>query len=242
MIGLRRRYEELGVDGLADAPRPGQPRTVARARVLTATLEPPRKSLGRSRTGRRGRWPAGWGVSATAVLDVWREHRVQPWQSQMFKFSTDPELVGKVTDVVGLHLAPPANAVVLCIDEKSQIQARDRTQPMLPMRQGSAERRTLDSKRHGTTTRFAALEIATGNVIGACKPRHRHDEFLAFLKQVARACPGQELHLVMDNYAAHKRVEIRDWLAANPRMHVHFTPTSGSWLNLVEVWFAIIER
>ena len=133
---------------------------------------------------------------------------------------------------------------MLCIDEKSQIQALDRTAPMLPMQPGLPERRTHDYMRHGTSTLFAALEIATGKVTGACKPRHRHQEFLAFLKQVARAYPDGtgELHLVMDNYAAHKKVEVRDWLAANPRIHVHFTPTSGSWLNLVEVWFGIIER
>jgi transposase len=241
VIGWRRRYEEFGVPGLYDAPRPGPPRTVDRAKVLAATLEPPPKSLGVTHWSSR-LLARRLQISPTAVLDVWREHRVQPWRSRTFKFSTDPELVGKVTDVVGLYLAPPDNAIVLCIDEKSQIQALDRTQPMLPMAEGSVERRTHDYKRHGTTTLFAALEIATGKVTGACKPRHRHQEFLAFLKQVARAYPDQELHLVMDNYAAHKRIEIKDWLAANPRIHVHFTPTSGSWLNLVEVWFSIIER
>ncbi len=161
---------------------------------------------------------------------------------ETFKFSTDPELVGKVTDVVGLYLAPPEDAIVLCVDEKSQIQALDRTAPMLPMQPGLPERRTHDYKRHGTSTLFAALEIATGKVTGACKPRHRHQEFLAFLKQVARAYPEQELHLVMDNYATHKTAEVRTWLERNPRFHVHFTPTSASWLNLVEVWFGIIER
>ena len=156
-----------------------------------------------------------------------------PWRVETFKVSTDPELVAKVTDVVGLYLAPPENAIVPCIDEKSQIQALDRTAPMLAMQPGLPARRTHDYRRHGTTTLFAALEIATGTVTGAVKPRHRHQEFLAFLKQVARAYPDGELHLVMDNYAAHKRVEVRDWLAANPRIHAHFTPTSGSWLNLV---------
>ena len=149
-------------------------------------------------------------------------------------------LVAKVTDVVGLYLAPPQNAIVLCVDEKSQIQALDRTAPMLPLRPGFAERRTHDYKRHGTTTLFAALEIATGQITATCKPRHQ--QFLAFLKQVARAYPARQLHLVMDNYAAHKRIEVKDWLAANPRIHVHFTPTSASWLNLVEVWFAIISN
>ena len=144
--------------------------------------------------------------------------------------------------MVGLYLAPPENAVVLCVDEKSQIQALDRTAPMLPLQPGLPERRTHDYVRHGTSTLFAALEIATGQVTAACKPRHRHQEFLAFLKQVARAYPDQQLHLVMDNYATHKKAEVRTWLDANPRISVHFTPTSGSWLNLVECWFSIIER
>jgi len=173
------------------------------------------------------------------VLRTWRHHRVQPWRAETFKFSTDPELVAKVTDAVGLYPAPPENAIVLCVDEKSQIQALDRTQKMQP---GFPERRTHDYVRHGTSTLFVALEVATEKVTAACKPRHRHQEFVAFLKQVARAYPDQELHLVMDNYAAHKRVEVRDWLQNNPRIHVHFTPTSGSWLNLVEVWFGIIEK
>jgi transposase len=176
------------------------------------------------------------GIGDATVAKAWRDYRVQPWRSQTFKFSTDPELVAKVTDVVGLYLAPPENAIVLCVDEKSQIQALDRTQKMLPMQPGFPERRTNDYVRHGTSTLFAALEIATGTVTAACKPRHRHQEFLAFLKQVAKAYPddvdehGQptELHLVMDNYAAHKRIEVRRWLAAHPRIHVHFTPTSGS--------------
>ena len=181
-------------------------------------------------------------IGNATVARAWRKYGVQPWRSETFKFSTDPELVGKVTDVVGLYLAPPENAIVLCVDEKSQIQGRWTGPLRLPMQPHSCEKRTADYVRHGTTTLFAALEIATGKVTGACKPRHRHQEFLAFLKQVARAYPEGALHLVMDNYAAHKRVEVRDWLAANPRISVHFTPTSGSWLNLVEVWFGIIER
>ena len=144
--------------------------------------------------------------------------------------------------MVGLYLRPPGNAVVLCVDEKSQIQALNRTQKVLPMQPGHAEQRTHDYVRHGTTTLFAALEVATGRVTGLCKNRHRHQEFLAFLRHVARAYPDQQLHLVMDNYAAHKRSEVKAWLRANPRIQVHFTPTSASWLNLVEVWFGIIER
>ena len=167
---------------------------------------------------------------------------MKPWKAETFKFSTDPELVAKVTDVIGLYLAPPENAIVLCVDEKSQVQALNRTQKTLPMQPGHPEQRTHDYVRHGTTSLFAALDIATGKVTGVCKNRHRHQEFLAFLKHLARAYPEGQLHLVMDNYATHKRPEIKAWLAANPRIHVHFTPTSGSWLNMVEIWFGIIER
>ena len=241
VIGWRARYQESGMAGLHDAPRPGGPRTLDRAEVLAATLKPPPKKLGVTHWSSR-LLASRLGVSASTVLDVWREHGVQPWRCETFKFSTDPELVAKVTDVVGLYLAPPDNAVVLCVDEKSQIQALDRTAPMLPLRPGLPQRRTHDYKRHGTTTLFAALDIATGQVTTACKPRHRQQEFLAFLKQVAKAHPDRQLHLVMDNYAAHKTPAVKEWLAANPRIHVHFTPTSGSWLNLVEVWFSIIER
>ena len=211
------------------------------AKIVAVTLEPPPKKYGVTHWSSRllGQHLR---ISNGTIAKAWRDYGVAPWRVETFKFSTDPELVGKVTDVVGLYLAPPQNAIVLCIDEKSQIQALDRTAPMLAMQPGLPARRTHDDKRHGTTTVFAALEIATGKVTGAVKARHRHQEFLAFLKQVARAYPQDELHLVMDNYAAHKRIEIRDWLAANPRVHTHFTPTSGSWLNLVEVWFGIIER
>jgi transposase len=179
-------------------------------------------------------------VSNATVARAWREYGVQPWRAETFKFSTDPELVAKVTDVVGLYLAPPQDVVVLCVDEKSQIQALDRTAPMLPLQPGLPARRTHDYVRHGTTTTtlFAALEIATGKVTAICQPRHRHQEFLRFLRQVARAYPEADLHLVMDNYAAHKHPAVRAWLAAHPRITVHFTPTSASWMNLVEVWFA----
>ncbi len=241
----RARYARGGLAALSDAERSGRPKTVDDRRIVEATLRPPPKKLGVTHWSSRLLAPR-LGVAHATVARAWKAYGVQPWRAETFKFSTDPELVGKVTDVVGLYLAPPENAVVLCVDEKSQIQALDRTAPMLPMQPGLPERRTHDYKRNGTTTLFAALDIATGKVTAACKPRHRHQEFLAFLKQVAKAYPddgtGQELHLVMDNYAAHKRVEIRNWLAANPRIHVHFTPTSGSWLNLVEVWFGIIER
>ena len=231
----------MGLAGLADVQRPGRPRQVDRAAILTATLTPPPTSLGVTHWSSR-LLATRLGVDHSTVAAVWKEYGIRPWRAETFKFSTDPELEAKVTDVVGLYLAPPDNAIVLCVDEKSQIQALDRTQKTLPMRPGHAEQRTHDYVRHGTATLFAALEVATGKVTGLCKQRHRHQEFLAFLKHVARAYPGVELHLVMDNYATHKTPEVRAWLADHPRIHVHFTPTSGSWLNLVEVWFGIIER
>src|ERR1700712_5580283 len=237
----RARYDADGIDGLIDEPRSGRPREVDRSKIIAVTLTPPPKKLGITHWSSR-LLADHLKTSNSTVAKAWREAGVQPWRSETFKFSTDPELVAKVTDIVGVYLAPPENAIVLCVDEKSQIQALDRTQPTLPMQPQLPERQTHDYIRHGTTTLFAALEIASGTVTAACKPRHRHQEFLAFLKQVARAYPDQQLHLVMDNYAAHKHVEIRDWLTANPRIQVHFTPTSASWLNLVEVWFSIIER
>jgi len=237
----RSRYAERGLVGLVDQKRPGRPRTVDRAKIISATLTPPPRSLGVTHWSSRLLAPR-LGVDHATVAAVWAEYGVKPWKAETFKFSTDPELEAKVRDVIGLYLAPPENAVVLCVDEKSQVQALNRTQKVLPMQPGHAEQRTHDYVRHGTTTLFAALDIATGKVTGLCKNRHRHQEFLAFLKHVARAYPDRELHLVMDNYAAHKRVEVRDWLAANPRIQVHSTPTSASWLNLVEVWFGIIER
>ena len=241
VLKWRGRFERDGLDGLFDEDRSGRPRQVDHEAIIVATLTPPPKSLGVTHWSSR-LLAARLKVGNATVARAWREYGVQPWRRETFKFSTDPELVAKVTDVIGLYLAPPENAIVLCVDEKSQIQALDRTAPILPMRPGLPERATHDYVRHGTTTLFAALDIATGQVTGACLPRHRHQEFLRFLKQVARAYPENELHLVMDNYATHKRPEVKAWLAANPRIHVHFTPTSGSWLNLVEVWFGIIQR
>ena len=237
----RSRYAENGVAGLVGEKRPGRPRQVDRVAIIAATLTPPPQSLGVTHWSSRLLAPR-LGVDHATVAAVWKEYGVKPWKAETFKFSTDPELEAKVTDVIGLYLAPPENAIVLCVDEKSQLQALDRTQKTLPMQPGHAEQRTYDYVRHGTTTLFAALEIATGQVTGLCKNRHRHQEFLAFLKHLARAYPDQQLHLVMDNYATHKRPEVKRWLADNPRIHPHLTPTSGSWLNLVEVWFSIIER
>src|SRR3954447_20793534 len=204
----RTRYARSGIGGLSDEARSGRPRTIDHRRILRATLKAPPKKLGITHWS--SRLLAGHlGIGDATVARAWREYGVAPWRSETFKFSTDPELVAKVTDVVGLYLAPPQHAVVLCVDEKSQIQALDRTAPMLPLQPGLPARRTHDYVRHGTTTLFAALEIATGKVTGICKPRHRPQEFLVFLRHVARAYPDGQLHLVMDNYATHKRPEVR---------------------------------
>lgn len=235
------RYRAEGVAGLDDRPRSGRPRVVDAAKVLAATLTPPPKSLGVTHWSSRLLAPRV-GLDHGQVAKVWRDYGIRPWKVETFKFSTDPELEGKIRDVIGLYLAPPENAIVLSLDEKSQIQALDRTQPVLPMAPLHPEQRTHDYVRHGTTSLFAALEVATGKITGRCFDRHTHVEFLKFLKVVAAAYPDQDLHLVMDNYATHKKAEVKAWLANNPRITVHFTPTSGSWLNMVEAWFSIIER
>jgi transposase len=237
----RTRYAERGLPGLAEEKRSGRKRSIDQRRIVAETLRPPPASLGVTHWSSR-LLANRLGTSHVTITEAWKRYGVKPWKAETFRFSTDPELEAKVTDVIGLYLAPPENAIVLCCDEKSQIQALNRTQKTLPMQPGHAEQRTHDYVRHGTTTLFAALEIATGRITGVCKNRHRHQEFLAFLKHVARAYPDGELHSVMDNYAAHKHPNVNAWLAGNPRIHVHFTPTSGSWLNLVEVWFSIIER
>jgi len=182
------------------------------------------------------------GVGDATVARAWRRYGVKPWRRETFKFSTDPELEAKVRDVIGLYLNPPEKAIVLCVDEKSQIQALNRTQPILPLRPGLPEKATHDYQRNGTATLFAALEIATGKVTDRCYERHGKAEFLDFLKAVARAYPRRRLHVVCDNYHTHKHADINAWLDKNPRVTLHFTPTSGSWLNLVEVFFSIITR
>ena len=237
----RSRYEADGLDGLEDEPRSGRPAEIDPLDVVIATLEAPPRRLGVTHWSTR--LLAGeLGISNATVARVWSDYELQPWRSETFKFSTDPELEAKVRDIVGLYLHPPDKAVVVCVDEKSQIQALDRTAPILPLRPGLAERRTHDYVRHGTTTLFAALEVATGKVLDACYPRHRHTEFLDFLKRVAKAYPRRELHVVLDNYGTHKHPTVQAWLAKNPRVELHFTPTSGSWLNMVEIFFAIITR
>jgi transposase len=241
VIAWKRRYAEEGLGGLDDRPKSGRPRRVDAAEIVVRTMEPPPDKLGVTHWSSR-LLAAELGVSNVTVAKVWREYGLQPWRVQTFKFSTDPELEAKVRDVVGLYLHPPEKAVVLCVDEKSQVQALDRTAPILPLRPGIPEKQTHDYKRNGTTTLFAALEVATGRVTDACYPRHRHEEFLKFLKQIAKAYPRVPLHLVVDNYATHKHPAVKAWLARNPRVTLHFTPTSGSWLNLVEIFFGIITR
>jgi transposase len=256
VIKWRRQYAEAGLAGLEDAPRPGGPRRVltgkAISEILSATVTPPPDALQAAGvTHWSSRRLAEWlrrsrriEVSHDSITRLWRRFCLQPHRSEGFKFSTDPRLDAKVRDVVGLYLHPPDNAVVLCIDEKSQCQALERSQPILPMRSGIPERQTHDYARHGVTCLFAALEIATGQVTDACYPRHRHQEFLRFLKKTAAAYPATELHVVLDNYATHKHADVRKWLAKpeNQRISLHFVPTSCSWLNLVECFFSIITR
>jgi transposase len=245
VIAWRKRYAREGLGGrLSDRPRRGRPPSVRRdrrAEILAATLAPPPEALGVTHWS--SRLLAGeLGISHSTVARVWTEHDLKPWQIETFKFSTDPQLDARVRHVVGLYLDPAAHAIVVCVDEKSQIQALERTQPVPPMAPGRPERRTHGYLRHGTTTLCAALEVATGRVTDACHPRHRHIEFLGFLKQVAKAYPRRQLHLVLDNYATHKHAMVQAWLATHSRVRLHLTPTYASWLNLVEVFFAIIDR
>jgi transposase len=215
----RSRYLVSGLAGLADDPWPGRPRRIDRARVVFETLKPPPKSHWATHWSTR-RLAKRLGISNAQVADIWAGWGVQLWRRGMFKFSTDPELEAKVVDVVGLYLDPPEKAIVLSLDEKSQIQALDRTRPLLPMTPGKIERGTADYVRHGTTTLFAALNTATGHVTSACKPRHRAREFPTLCKQVARAYPTGDLHIVMDNYSTHKHKDVQTWLAANPSGHL----------------------
>jgi transposase len=241
VIAWKKRYAAAGIAGLRDLPKPGRPAQIDEVAVVLATLEPPPARLGVTHWSSR-LLGEQLGISNVWVAKIWRTWGLQPWRRETFKFSTDPQLAAKVRDVVGLYVNPPDKAVVLSIDEKSQIQALDRTAPILPLRPGLPEKATHDYVRHGTTTLFAALEVATGKVTDACYPRHRHEEFLRFLKQVAKAYPRVTLHLVVDNYATHNHPAVQAWLARHPRITMHFTPTSGSWLNMVEIFFGIITR
>jgi transposase len=235
----RRRYLERGPDGLLDEPRPGAPRTIGDERVealITRTLE--QKPLGATHWSTRS-MARRMGMSQSSVSRIWRAFGLQPQRTESFKLSTDPLFVDKVRDVVGLYLDPPERAVVLCVDEKSQIQALARFQPILPMLTGTPERRSHDYVRHGTTSLFAGLDTLTGKVIGALHRRHRAIEFRSFLERLDAEVPAElDVHLVLDNYATHKTPAIKRWLLRHPRFHLHFTPTGASWLNLVERWFA----
>jgi transposase len=238
----RGRFLRERMAGLADAPRPGREPTydrAARDRVIAFTLEPP--PFGTTHWSSRA-MAARTGISVTTVQRIWRSANLKPHRTETFKFSTDPDLVAKVRDVVGLYLSPPERAIVLSVDEKTQIQALDRTAPMLPMKPGQVERHTHDYKRNGTTHLFAALEVATGKVTTQTRNRHTAADFLAFLRQVERAYPEGELAVVLDNVSSHKTPAIRKWLDEHPRISFHFTPTSASWMNQIETWFGILSR
>ena len=236
----RSRFVADGIDGLSDEPRPGAPRKITDAQVEEVIV----KTLEEAPLSQDTHWStrsmaAATGMSQSAISRIWRTFGLKPHRVQTWKLSTDPHFVDKVRDVVGLYLDPPENAVVLCVDEKSQMQAVDRTAPILPVMPTTPARMTHDYVRHGTTSLFAALNLATGSVIAQHHRRHRHQEFLKFLKTIDANTPAElELHLVCDNYATHKTPAIKNWLLQHPRFHVHFTPTSASWLNLVERWFA----
>ena len=243
VVDWRARYVAGGIRALDDQPRSGRPPEIDEIDVVVATLaEDGRPPAHLGVTHWSARLAAELNISFASVARIWRKWNLQPWRRETFKFSTDPALDAKIRDIVGLYMDPPEKAVVVCIDEKSQIQALDRTAPILPIRLGLPEKATHDYVRHGTTTLFAALEVATGRVEQLCQPRHRHHEFLRFLKQVAKAYPRVRLHVVCDNYATHKHPAVKAWLARNPRITLHFTPTSGSWLNMVEIFFGIITR
>jgi transposase len=241
----RARFLEDRLEGLVDEPRPGAPRTISDAQVeqvITRTLES--KPEAATHWSTRGMAQAS-GLSQTAIVRIWHAFGLQPHRATTFKLSTDPLFIEKVRDVVGLYMSPPDNAIVLSVDEKSQVQALDRTQPLLPLEPGQVERHTHDYARHGTTSLFAALNVATGQVIGKCHQRHRQQEFVKFLDMIDSTLtrePGVEIHLVMDNYGTHKTPKVRRWFQRHPEYHLHFIPTSSSWLNQVERFFAEITE
>ncbi|QFU90214.1 IS630 family transposase [Amycolatopsis sp. YIM 10] len=237
----RARFVRDRLDGLSDEPRPGRPRTITDDQVehvVVTTLET--KPVNATHWSTRS-LAAQTGMTQSAVSRIWRAFGLKPHKVDTFKISKDPLFVDKVRDVVGLYLDPPGKAVVLCVDEKSQIQALDRSAPVLPMLPGVPERQSFDYVRHGTTSLFAALEIATGQVISAVKRRHRHQEFLAFLRTIDKTVPTElDVHVILDNLSTHKTPAVKTWLLKHPRFHLHFTPTGSSWLNLVERFFAEI--
>lgn len=237
----RKRYAEYGIEGLKDEPKSGRPRRIGQnkvAEIVATTLTLPQ---GMTHWSVR-RLAKQSGVSRSTVHRIWQAYDLKPHRVETFKFSQDPQLKEKVVDIVGLYLNPPEQALVLGVDEKSQIQALERTQPMLPLGPGKVARHTHDYKRNGTTTLFAAINVATGEVIGNCHPRHRHQEFLKFLRQLDKEVSGKELHLVLDNYGTHKHERVQRWLRRHRRFHLHFTPTGASWMNMVEIWFGILTN
>jgi transposase len=239
---IRRRYADGGVGGLHDRPKSGRPPTITarkRAHIVALTLKPPGGGVTHWTTRDLAR---ATGVSHSTVHRLWQAHALKPHQVQTFKFTTDPEAEARIHDVVGLYLHPPANAVVLSLDEKTQIQALSRTQPLLPLRSGLPARQTHDYRRNGLTSLYAALEVATGKVVGECRPRHTGDDFLAFLKRLARTYRQRDLHVILDNSSTHSTPAVQAWLGRHPRVRFHFTPTGASWLNMVEAWFSILTR
>ena len=239
----RRRFLKNRLDGLYDEPRPGAPRTITDDKVeeiVVATLESTPKGATHWSTRELAKRA---GVSRETVRRVWRAFGLRPHRTETFKLSNDPFFIEKVRDIVGLYLDPPERALVLCVDEKSQIQALNRTQPLLPMYPGQVERRTHDYERRGTTSLFAALDVATGRVIGKCYRHHRTKEFVRFLRLIEKEVPEElDVHLIMDNYCTHKSKTVTRWLARRPRFHVHYTPTYSSWINQVERWFALLTN
>jgi transposase len=242
VIAIRRRFEERGIESVyQDAAGRGRPKEMSEdtaAKIIATTMQTTPKNATQWTGDEMAR---RFGVSSSTIYRLWRAHNLQPHRVQNFKFSTDPNFVDKLRDVVGLYMNPPTNAIVLSVDEKSSVQALERTAPILPLREGIPARQTHDYRRNGTTTLFAALDTLTGKVIERCLPRHRHEEFIQFLEHVDRSVPKKlDVHLIMDNYATHKHPDVKEWFADHPRYRVHFTPTSSSWLNAVERFFAEI--
>jgi transposase len=239
---IRRRFAEQGVPGLMDRPRSGRPLQLTeakRARIVALTLKPPPQGLTHWSTREIAE---RIGVSHATVHRIWQAHALQPHRVQTFKFTTDPQAEAKIRDVVGLYLNPPTNAVVLSVDEKTQIQALERTQPLLPLRPNLPARQTHDYHRHGLTSLYAALEVASGRVLGECSERHTGADFLRFLQAVNRRYRGRELHVILDNSSTHSTPDVQKWLQEHPKVSFHFTPTGASWLNMVEAWFGILTR
>ena len=238
---IRRRFAEQRIEGLSDRPRSGRPREVTCkeiARVVAQTLKRPPRGL--------THWSARdlarrTGLSHSTIHRIWRDHGLKPHRVETFKFTTDPKAEEKIPDIVGLYLHPPDKAAVISLDEKTQIQALNRTQPLLPLRPGLPARQTHDYQRNGLTSLYAALDVARGKVIGDCSTRHTSADFLRFLKKVVRHYRG-EFHVILDNSSTHKTPDVKEWLAAHPRVHFHFTPTGASWLNMIEAWFSILTR